>query len=172
MSDKELLKTIQNDIKNIDKCVEMVISVEAIDYLKSIQKNLREQEIKLVKEMAIKKALKEHQTMYKQKLINEIEKIKFNIPNNEYKKGYNNGLNSAILCVYDMKQQTTTTSTPHHYQATTQPIDLINAQDLNFNLGNVVKYVCRAGKKQGENILTDLEKAKDYINFEIERVKK
>ena len=51
-------------------------------------------------------------------------------------------------------------------------IDLINAQDLNFNLGNVVKYVCRAGKKQGENILTDLEKAKDYINFEIERVKK
>ena len=63
-------------------------------------------------------------------------------------------------------------STPPHYQGTIQPIDLINAQDLNFNLGNVVKYVCRAGKKKGENILTDLEKAKDYINFEIERVKK
>lgn len=60
---------------------------------------------------------------------------------------------------------------PPHYQGSIQPIDLINAQDLNFNLGNVVKYVCRAGKKQGENILTDLEKAKDYINFEIERVK-
>ena len=59
MSDKELLKTIQNDIKNIDKCIEMAISVEAIDYLKSIQKNLREQEIKLVKQMSIKKALKE-----------------------------------------------------------------------------------------------------------------
>ena len=64
------------------------------------------------------------------------------------------------------------TNTPPHYQGTIQPIDLINAQDLNFNLGNVVKYVCRAGKKQGENILSDLEKAKDYINFEIERVKK
>lgn len=64
-----------------------------------------------------------------------------------------------------------TDNTPHHYQGTIQPIDLINAQDLNFNLGNVVKYVCRAGKKKGENILTDLEKAKDYINFEIERVK-
>ena len=63
-------------------------------------------------------------------------------------------------------------NTSPHYQGTIQPIDLINAQDLNFNLGNVVKYVCRAGKKQGENILTDLEKAKDYINFEIERVKK
>ena len=58
MLDKELLQTIQNDIKNIDKCIEMTISVEAIDYLKSIQENLRKQEIKLVKEMAIKKAIK------------------------------------------------------------------------------------------------------------------
>lgn len=65
-----------------------------------------------------------------------------------------------------------TNNTPTHYKGTTQPIELINAQNLNFNLGNVVKYVCRAGKKQGENILTDLEKAKDYINFEIKRVKK
>lgn len=58
MSDKELLKTIQNDIKNIDKCIEMCISVEGIDYLKSIQENLRKQEIKIIKEMAIKKAIK------------------------------------------------------------------------------------------------------------------
>lgn len=63
-------------------------------------------------------------------------------------------------------------NTPPHYQGKIQPIDLINAQDLNFNLGNVVKYVCRAGKKEGENTLSDLEKAKDYIDFEIERVKK
>ena len=65
-----------------------------------------------------------------------------------------------------------TNNTPSHYQGTIQPIDLINAQNLNFNLGNVVKYVCRAGKKQGENILSDLEKAQNYINYEIERVKK
>ena len=58
MSDKELLKTIQNDIKNIDKCIEMTISVEAIDYLKSIQENLRKQEIKIIKEMTIKKVIK------------------------------------------------------------------------------------------------------------------
>ena len=65
-----------------------------------------------------------------------------------------------------------TNTTPSHYQGTIQPIDLINAQDLNFNLGNVVKYVCRAGKKQGENVLSDLEKAQNYINYEIERIKK
>ena len=63
-------------------------------------------------------------------------------------------------------------NTPSHYQGTIQPIDLINAQNLNFNLGNVVKYVCRAGKKQGENVLSDLEKAQNYINYEIERIKK
>ena len=58
MSYKELLQTIQNDIKNIDKCIEMCIKVEDIDYLKSIQENLRKQEIKIIKEMAIKKAIK------------------------------------------------------------------------------------------------------------------
>ena len=62
-------------------------------------------------------------------------------------------------------------NTPKHYQGTTQPIDLINAQNLNFNLGNVVKYVCRAGKKKGENVLSDLKKAQNYINYELERVK-
>lgn len=64
------------------------------------------------------------------------------------------------------------TKTPSHYQGTTQPIDLINAQNLNFNLGNVVKYVCRAGKKQGEDVLSDLKKAQNYINYEIERLSK
>ena len=61
MSDKELLKTIQNDIENIDICIEMCDTDEGIDYLKSIQKDLRMEEIKLIKQIAIKKALKEHQ---------------------------------------------------------------------------------------------------------------
>ena len=61
MSDKELLlKTIENDIKNIDKCIDMCIDDDGIDYLKSIQKDLRKEEIKIVKKMAITKALKEH----------------------------------------------------------------------------------------------------------------
>lgn len=60
MNDKQLLKTIQNDIKNLDKCIETCIDEEGIDYLKSIQKDLRKEEIKIVKKMAITKALKEH----------------------------------------------------------------------------------------------------------------
>ena len=84
---------------------------------------------------------------------------------------YNMAIKSAIHLAEYLDEQQSSANNPPHYQGSIQPIDLINAQDLNFNLGNVVKYVCRAGKKQGENILTDLEKAKDYINFEIERVK-
>ena len=83
-----------------------------------------------------------------------------------YDDKYTN-LDYKIMGWYKMNTQ----KTPSHYQGTIQPIDLINAQNLNFNLGNVVKYVCRAGKKQGENVLSDLDKAKNYINYEIERIK-
>ena len=61
MNDKALLKTIQKDIKNIDKCIEMCIDDEGIDYLKSIQQNMREQEIEILKRIAIDKMLKEKQ---------------------------------------------------------------------------------------------------------------
>ena len=54
----------------------------------------------------------------------------------------------------DKQEPFISSSTPQHYQGTIQQIDLINAQNLNFNLGNVVKYVCRAGKKQGENVIS------------------
>ena len=84
-----------------------------------------------------------------------------------YNEKYTN-LDYKVKGWYKMNNQ----NTPQHYQGTIQPIDLIDAQNLNFNLGNVVKYVCRAGKKQGENILSDLDKAKNYINYEIERIKK
>ena len=56
---------------------------------------------------------------------------------------------------------------PHYIQGTYEPIKVIQAWDLNFNLGNVVKYIARAGKK-GET-LPDLIKARDYINYEIQR---
>ena len=61
MNDKELLKTIQNYIENIDNCIEMCDSDEGIDYLKSIQKDLRKQEIEILKRITIDKMLKEKQ---------------------------------------------------------------------------------------------------------------
>lgn len=57
---------------------------------------------------------------------------------------------------------------PDYYKANgIETIDIIEAFDLNFNLGNVIKYVLRAGKKQGEEKEKDLNKACFYINREI-----
>jgi len=50
-----------------------------------------------------------------------------------------------------------------------EAIDCIEAFNLNFNLGNVVKYITRAGKKTDKPI-EDLEKARWYIEREIERL--
>ena len=49
-------------------------------------------------------------------------------------------------------------------------IDFITDYGLNFNRGNIIKYVARAGKKGDE--LSDLRKALDYINREIETIEK
>lgn len=55
--------------------------------------------------------------------------------------------------------------TPKHYKSDKgiQPIDLIEAFDLGFREGNVIKYICRAGKKDGETYDKDIEKAYDYM---------
>jgi len=51
-----------------------------------------------------------------------------------------------------------------------EPIKIINALDLNFNLGNVLKYIVRAGRKDPSKEIEDLEKAKDYIDYQILKI--
>ena len=59
---------------------------------------------------------------------------------------------------------------PDYYSANGfEVIDFIDALNLNFNLGNVVKYVARSGRKDGEDTLTALKKAQWYLNREIQR---
>lgn len=61
---------------------------------------------------------------------------------------------------------------PNHYGGERNPyeaIKVIEAWDLNFSLGNVLKYMSRAGKKS-DNPLEDLKKAAWYLNREIQRI--
>lgn len=51
-----------------------------------------------------------------------------------------------------------------------EAFDVIDAFDLNFNLGNAFKYIARAGKK-GDKV-EDLRKAVTYLNREIKKEKK
>lgn len=50
-----------------------------------------------------------------------------------------------------------------------EAIDVIDAFELNFNLGNTIKYVLRAGGKSEETRLIDLKKALDYLQHEIDK---
>ncbi|MBQ6664120.1 MAG: DUF3310 domain-containing protein [Synergistaceae bacterium] len=49
-----------------------------------------------------------------------------------------------------------------------EAIDYIDAHSLSFSLGNVVKYITRAGHKEDEDALTALRKALWYLKHEIE----
>lgn len=58
---------------------------------------------------------------------------------------------------------------PSHYNAgKIEVIDFIEDQNLNFCLSNVIKYICRAGKKS-DNPKEDLEKAKWYLERELNK---
>jgi hypothetical protein len=56
-------------------------------------------------------------------------------------------------------------SPPHYTAGGVETIDFIEAKNLNYNLGNAVKYITRAGLK-GDRV-EDLQKAKWYIEREI-----
>ena len=59
---------------------------------------------------------------------------------------------------------------PSHYNAgRIEVIDFIEDQNLNFNLGNAVKYISRAGKKDPAKFREDLEKAIWYLNRELKK---
>lgn len=61
---------------------------------------------------------------------------------------------------------------PAHYGGASNPyeaIKVIEAWQLGFCLGNAVKYISRAGKK--DDIVQDLEKARWYLDREIANLK-
>lgn len=58
----------------------------------------------------------------------------------------------------------------HHN--TPEPIEVIEAWDLDFLLGNAVKYMARAGKKDPAKTVEDLKKAEFYLKRKIENLSK
>lgn len=72
-----------------------------------------------------------------------------------------------------MKRSTETVNHPTHYGGDGNPyevIRVIEAWGLGFCLGNAVKYICRAGKKDPAKLTEDLKKARWYLDHEIERL--
>lgn len=61
---------------------------------------------------------------------------------------------------------------PAHYtDGKIEVIDFIEDKNLGFRLGNAVKYISRAGKKDPSKTVEDLEKARWYLDREISKLK-
>ena len=63
---------------------------------------------------------------------------------------------------------------PDHYQFGKnneyEAIKVIDAWNLGFSLGNTIKYISRAGKKDKTKELEDLKKAAWYLNHHIKQL--
>jgi hypothetical protein len=60
---------------------------------------------------------------------------------------------------------------PPHYSAHPSGVECIRiAEHYNFCVGNAIKYLWRAGLKEGTDPVEDLKKAAWYVNREIERI--
>ena len=78
---------------------------------------------------------------------------------------------SSTLDFYEPRSSSDLVHHPVHYcYSEYEPKDVIRAWGLNFNLGSAVKYIARAGRK--DDILQELNKARQFIEFEIEAIEK
>lgn len=95
----------------------------------------------------------------------------------EYQDGceYRKMESGAWAQIYDIDEEKPTkidpVNHPSHYTRF-KGIEVIQlTEHLNFCRGNAVKYIARAGAKDGSKEIEDLEKARWYIDREIERLK-
>lgn len=62
---------------------------------------------------------------------------------------------------------------PDHYKGFSNRAEVIDiVESLSYNCGTAIKYLARAGKKPGADVLTDLQTAAWYVAREIERIKR
>ncbi len=74
--------------------------------------------------------------------------------------------------VDDLKHITDSVRHPKHYNTgKIEVIEFLEDQRLGLHLGNVVKYVCRAGRKDKATRIEDLEKGAWYLQRKIELLK-
>lgn len=61
---------------------------------------------------------------------------------------------------------------PSHYaEGWSNGAEVIDiTENLNFNRGNAVKYIARAGRKDARKLIEDLKKARWYIDRELKRL--
>jgi hypothetical protein len=87
--------------------------------------------------------------------------------NNKMSEEENNDLSYKNIPPPPQKEQV---NHPQHYGGGNnvyETIKVIDNWQLGFNLGNTIKYISRAGKKDPKKELEDLRKAKFYLDYHI-----
>jgi hypothetical protein len=70
--------------------------------------------------------------------------------------------------ISEAKQDVAVNHPAHYNSGKTEVIEFIEDQQLDYHLGNALKYICRAGKKDPNKHTEDLRKAIWYIERRIE----
>lgn len=92
------------------------------------------------------------------------ERINWVKPSIEFKNAVTNEL-------INQRKRADNVNHPSHYtDGKIEVIDYIEDKKLNYHLGNVVKYVSRAGKKDKSKTIEDLKKARWYLDRYIEKL--
>lgn len=97
--------------------------------------------------------------------------------NNSWKFVDESSINQHLLAhemfeTTNSDQENDAVNHPSHYTAY-KGLEIIDlTEQMNFNRGNAVKYIARAGLKDESKEIEDLEKAQWYLAREIERVRK
>ena len=67
-----------------------------------------------------------------------------------------------------VQDNTKVVNRPNHYtDGQIEVIDFITDKNLDFSLGNTIKYIARAGKKDPNKYVEDLSKAAWYLNHKL-----
>ena len=136
----------------------------------------------------MKELIKEAESLYKQIDNAQVHLVNARLNNDEeVKKSAISEIETAMCnamqllkCFIDRKdkeQKTDNVNHPAHYNSHPSGIECIEiARHHNFNIGNAIKYLWRAGLKSEEGMedndkqIEDLNKAIWYINDEIKRI--
>ena len=87
-----------------------------------------------------------------------------------HKESCVDGIKAWLESPTEENQPADSVNHPSHYSSgSIEVIDFIEDKELGFHLGNAVKYISRAGRKNPDKTIEDLRKAVWYINRQIQR---
>ena len=171
---------LTNTGKRFRKKLITELSLENKDFI-SVYKRFRKNKLLKIKDFSVEDIIQMHLLVYNMRN----KSTNYYDPNTEtivFKKSEKNVLpfeslkGATKLKKKEMKievnlEEDNSIVQPSHYERyKIEPINFIMINDLSFWIGNIVKYVVRAGYKEGVDEVSDLLKARRYIDMRLNQL--